>query len=430
MESASSTHQGAYRWWVLAMVSLVNFGVIGASTMCMPVLFSEISQDLGLHLPQLLLIWGVLPLSSFIFSIPAGLLGDRYGVRWVCGIGLLSCVLFGALRANAPNFPTFLVIMFLFGVSIAFVGVNLPKIIGAWFPSRQLGLANGILLSAYGVGTALALAFSGTVLSPICGGWQNVFYFLGGVTMIIAALWLSTIKLSAKDEPKTITSFHGNIIGELGSLFRKRQIVLLCLIYFLCMGAWLGFSGSAPFLLEHVGRWPSASAHGLVSIGIWANVVGCLIMPMLSDRLGVRRPVLGGGLIITGGLAFLSLYFALMFSMNWFSWVLMACTGFCGGVLPLAFAIPLETSGIGIEKAGTAVGALLTSGNLGGFVFPALISWICGANPEVGDSLTVIVLCFVCGYGGAGVVAWLLQETGPKVQHRLKVIAEGGGPHG
>jgi NNP family nitrate/nitrite transporter-like MFS transporter len=416
MNSDISAHEGAYRWWGLTMATSANFVVNGTSFMCMPVFFTEISQTTGLTLQHLLFIWSMVPLATFIMSIPAGMLGDRFGVRWVSGLGLLACAVFGALRGRASDFPSFMAFMFLFGASMPLVSVNLPKMLGALFPSRQLGLANGIVASSNGIGVALALGLSATVLSPALGGWQNVLYLWGSVTAVLGFLWLLTLKVSSEEPSESIQAARRKIGKTFGELLRKRQIILLCSINFLFLGAYLGWSGSMPFLLERVGGWPAASAHSLVSLPLWAFVLGCFVVPAISDRLGLRRPVIGIGFFLVGVSGFLSFLLAILLSTNWMSWAFLAISGFFCGVIPLNFAVAVETPGIGPGIAGTAVGMIMTSGNLGGYIFPTIIGWISGTNPGVGASIFIISLCFLVGFGGAGAVGWLLQETGPKGQ--------------
>lgn len=49
--------------------------------MCLPVLFKEISDDLGLSLVQIGLIWGVSGLPVLVTGLIGGGIGDRLGAR-------------------------------------------------------------------------------------------------------------------------------------------------------------------------------------------------------------------------------------------------------------------------------------------------------------------------------------------------------------
>jgi cyanate permease len=94
-----------------------------------------------------------------------------------------------------------MVVMFVYGISLSLATVNLPKTLGIWFPSEQLGLASGIMGAAYGVGSGLALLISGTVPSPALGGWQNVLHLWSGLTALLGVLWLLTVRDRARPRP-------------------------------------------------------------------------------------------------------------------------------------------------------------------------------------------------------------------------------------
>jgi MFS family permease len=180
------------------------------------------------------------------------------------------------------------------------------------------------------------------------------------------------------------------------------------------MGGWLGLSGSVPFLLEDVRAWPATAAHGLISMALWVFVLSSMIVPAISDRVGLRRPVLSVGLMVAGVLGFANLLNAALLPLNWTVWVLMGASSLFAGASPLTSVIPLESPDIGPDAAGTAVGVIYTAGSVGGFVFPLLNGAISGANPSARTIIAVGLLCQLIGYGGAGLLAWLLEETGPR----------------
>jgi nitrate/nitrite transporter NarK len=308
--------------------------------------------------------------------------------------------------------------MFLFGAVVSLTSVNLPKVLGQWFPSEQLGLANGIIGAAYGCCSGLALLISGTVLSPALGGWRNVLYLWAGLSAVLAVVWILTLR----DRPagREVSTGHVPVRRSklLLSLLRKRQVLVLCLIRMMFMGGYLGTSGSVPFLLEEVRAWPAAAAHGLISMTLWVFILGSLIVPAISDRVGLRRPVFGVGMLTAGALGFAGLYIAALLPVHWASWILMAASALSIGASPLMSVIPLESSDIGPDVAGTAIGLIRAAGSLGGFVFPLLNGAISGANPNGGTLIAVAFLCQIVGYGGAGLLAWLLEETGPKSRKR------------
>ena len=59
------------RWYVLALAALTSTLAVAMPNMCLPVLFEEIADDLGLSLVQIGLVWGV----GALAGIPTGLAG-------------------------------------------------------------------------------------------------------------------------------------------------------------------------------------------------------------------------------------------------------------------------------------------------------------------------------------------------------------------
>jgi MFS family permease len=59
-----------------------------------------------------------------------------------------------------------------------------------WFQGRHLGTAQGIGAMGIGFGLMLGPLISATVLSPWLGGWRNVMYFYGGISVVMGILWL------------------------------------------------------------------------------------------------------------------------------------------------------------------------------------------------------------------------------------------------
>jgi nitrate/nitrite transporter NarK len=418
MNSDATSRPSPYRWWVLALTSSVNFSVLGLSWMCLPALFHEMSQTSNFYLDELLFAWGIIPLAGLFANIPAGLLGDRFGSRWTSGIGLAGCAIFGALRSLSSSFPSFMVVMFLFGAVVSLATVNLPKVLGQWFPSEQLGLANGIMGASYGGGSGLALLISGTLLSSALGGWRNVIYLWAVLSAVLATVWMLTLRERPAGREATTGHVPKGQSTPLPSLLRKRQVLVLSLINLMFMGGWLGLSGSVPFLLEEVRAWPALAASGLISVGLWVYVLGSMVVPAVSDRVGLRRPILSTGLTVAGALGFASLLVAALLPAGWAVWALLAASALFGGASPLTSVVALESPSIGPDAAGTAVGVIYTAGSVGGFVFPFLNGAISGATPTVRTIIAVAALCQLVGYGGAGLLAWLLDETGPKSQQR------------
>lgn len=82
----------AYRWYILVLAALTATLAVAMPTMALPVLFAEISADIGLSLVQIGIIWGSISLAGLLTGIAGRSLGDRFGTRWRCPQTLLRAV--------------------------------------------------------------------------------------------------------------------------------------------------------------------------------------------------------------------------------------------------------------------------------------------------------------------------------------------------
>jgi len=102
-----------HRWVVLILAGLTATLVIAAPTMALPVLFYEMSEDLGLTLVQIGAIWGTVSLAGLLTGLAGGAIGDRFGTRRTLAVGCLILGLTGALRGFSNSFLTLASTVFL-----------------------------------------------------------------------------------------------------------------------------------------------------------------------------------------------------------------------------------------------------------------------------------------------------------------------------
>lgn len=144
-----------------------------------------------------------------------------------------------------------------------------------------------------------------------------------------------------------------------------------------------------------------AEAGFVLSLLMWAFVVGSLSLPALSDYVGLRKIFYCPGMLVAGLCMMLAAY-ATGPSMG----LVAIVWGLIGGVAPIAFVVPLEMEGVGPALAGSAVGIALTAGYLGGVLSPIIGMGLVGINPVLG------FIFWGGGYILAGLVFLALKETG------------------
>jgi len=334
----------------------------------------DIIADLGLELADWGTIWAGIPLGVLLCSIPAGAAGDRFGVRAALFAGLLLAGLSLLLRANAGGTETMFLSMAGFGVALALVMAVFPKAIAEAFPAAQLGMANGVAQAGVGFGLGAA-ALLAPRLAGALGGWRELTEVLGYAAIALAGLWWISIRSPARDA----SAGAGLGLREMAGVLRIREVRVVSLSYMLYMGGYLGAIGYLPTHLVSSGGMTPEAAGALISLGPWSFVVGSLVLPTLSDRVGSRRAVYLPGMFV-GGAALFGAFFASGAALA----LCIVLLGFGTGVVGLLFVMPVESPHVGESLAGSAVGIATAAGFFGGFVSPLLGMALVADEPMTG----------------------------------------------
>ncbi|HET8706141.1 MAG TPA: MFS transporter, partial [Pseudomonadales bacterium] len=185
-------HNDRYKWYILALVVVTDMFVVAIPGMALPVLAKEISVDLRLNLVQVGIMWGVGALPGIVTSLLGGMIGDKFGPRRVLVAGLLIAGLLGMARGFAVDFASMTILLVLLGAVTPVVMTNGFKAVGQWIPSRQLGLANGVISMSMALGFLLGSLLSASIFSPLLGGWRNVLIAYGVIGAVFSVPWFFT----------------------------------------------------------------------------------------------------------------------------------------------------------------------------------------------------------------------------------------------
>ena len=359
-----SHHNDSYKWYLLALVVLTNMFVIAVPTMGMSVMSKEISNDLGLDLVQLGIVWGVGALPGIVTSLLGGMIGDKFGPKRVLIVGSLIGGVLGMARGFAFDFASITIIIVLLGAITPVVLMNGYKVIGQWFPSHQLGLANGLIAMGMALGFLLGSFFSATTLSPWLGGWRNVLIAYGVIGALFCIPWLFSQAASEKAHP---TSTGASIWKPLKHVAGLKNIWLLGLALFGVAGAIQGMLGYLPLYLRDMG-WQPLHADGAPSAFHLVSMTFVLPFSLWSDRLGSRkRLILIANLAIVIGVGLLS------FVSGGIIWAAVLLAGFMRDTFwAMITTMVIETRNVGPAFAGTATGFVMAFGSLNSFLAPPI----------------------------------------------------------
>ena len=391
-----------YKWYVLTLGTLTHTFVMAMPWMSLPVLFKEISEDLGLDLVQIGTAWGLFPLAGMFVVLLGGLLGDRFGVKRtltaLCFLTGLSVALIGL----SGSFISFAATMFLFGLLSINIPTNVHKAASVWFPGGQLGLANGIVAMGMGLGFTLGAMIGATVLSPLLGGWRNVMFLYGAIAIGMSVFWLLSRsgpgQAGSSTSPVSMVPFRQAISRVVGI----RGVWLLGISMLGQMACIQGVVGYLSLYLQDIG-WTEASADGSLAAANAAATIVTIPIAFLSDRLGSRKIVIFGAILITAISTGL-----LSVASGALIWVLAIMTLITrDGFMAVLVTMITETKGVGAIYAGTALGLATTLSRVGGFISPPLGNSLASpANP--GSPFIFWAACGLLALFGC----YFVKETG------------------
>ncbi len=383
---------------MLSLTAVTGTFVVAIPFSAMPVLFQEISEDLGLSLVQIGSVWGVASLAGVFVSLLAGMLGDRFGIKWVMTAACLLAGILGALRGFADSFVTLMIIMFAYGIVRALLPINMTRTIGLWFRGQNLGMANGVLGLGMGLGLMLGPMISATFLSPALGGWRNVFLLYGAIGVFIGFIWFFLGK-----EPQEAETAEGGASESVpfrqvfSRIIRLKSVWLLAITMMFRVGSIIGMTGYLSLYLREQG-WAAASADNALALFFGVSTLFVIPLASLSDRLGSRKAILFPALLMqTINLALLPLIGGNAV------WVLIILAGiFMDSFFSVTLTMLLETEGVGTMYSGIALGMVFTLAQLGGVISPPLGNSFAGINSglpftvwAVFSALAIVTLFFV-----------------------------------
>ncbi|UCD08268.1 MAG: MFS transporter [Dehalococcoidales bacterium] len=363
---------------MLAMIALTGCVFVAMPQMCMPVLFKEISTDLGLDLVQVGVIWGMIPLSGMFVILLGGFLGDRFGTRKVLIVGCFLTGLAGILRGMSDSFVTLSATMFVFGLLQIITSPALIRACTIWFPGKHLGLANGVLSMSMGLGFLLSSMISATILSPLLGGWRNVLISYGVASIVISILWYFTRNdpqhADTPEENVATVSFKETLL----KVIKIKRIWILGSVVMWQIGCVQGMLGYLPIYLRDMG-WEAAIADSAMATFHGLSTLFTLPIVLLSDKLGSRKIMLFVTTLMTAvGVGILAL------GSGGNVWVAMAVAGMVrDGFMALQMTMLLETREITARYAGTAIGLIHTISRVGEIVSPPVGNSLADIDPRL-----------------------------------------------
>lgn len=146
-------------------------------------------------------------LGYLILQIPAGYLSDRFGGKWVLGLGVIFWSLFTLLTPVAAmlGISALLVCRFLMGVAESVTWPSIYALYSQWIHPDRRASAVGLMNSGIAGGSVIALICTPWLISV--WSWQGAFYLYGLLGVVWFIFWI----YSAQSRPSPLPEWQSTV---------------------------------------------------------------------------------------------------------------------------------------------------------------------------------------------------------------------------
>lgn len=374
--------------------------VMWALLLAVTALLPRIQEELGLSFALRSLVLSLPFVSLAAAALPGGYLADRRGIRWTVGIGGSVAVVGAGLRALPGPPGLLLAAAVLFGLGLGLVVPNLPKLVSRWFPGGRSGLATGVYSTGI-IGGSVAGVAATLPLATALASWRGALALWALAGAVVVAFWWARVP---PDDPTPA------LRGGFGPVLRRPALWVLAFLFAAGNASYFFLVDAYPAYLTARNFAPAAAAAQLALL-IAVGIPAIFAAPVLSDRLGARRPFLWGPHLLIA---------ALLLLLPWTPRDAVVLASVALGfaemtIFALALLLPVDL--FPPEEVGRASGVVLSVAYVGALLGPLgfglIMDWM--------DSPALALQAFAVLSLVAAASAFLLPETG----HRGKPFRGG-----
>lgn len=275
------TTNPSYRW-VILIINFLACAMAYAGLTIWSMASGDLAATFQISSVQASLGSGLFMAGYAVGSFVMANLAPKIGFR-PCGVIGLGLMVIGTfIIPVSPSYALILLARFMQGWGILWlVGVNSSI---AWFPSRQIGLASGIV----GGGLTLGIGIGGwvaTALISATGSWQAAFKTWAIILLVFTIIWAILFREPSKnmypeDAPATVTASNAKAVNPY-----KTIAGWLC-IFVLFLDCWqlIGFNSIMASFLQVKGYSAAQAASALLVAGL-IGIVATPIGGIVSDNL-------------------------------------------------------------------------------------------------------------------------------------------------
>lgn len=338
------------------------------------VMQNELTQGLHITATQFGTLAGFYYWAYTPMQIPAGLLYDKFGVRFVIGFACLFATAGLGVFINAENYTMASCGRFMIGLGGAFTYIGTLKLAALWLPTNRFATV-ACLTTAVGMTSgAMAQHYLTKIIDII--GYREALH-----SALISGLGLSLLLFivirnnSERDAQHPSYNMRTAInlpqlLGALRLIFTNSQMWLIgiigCLSY-LPSSVFLDLWG-IPYL-KSVYHLSPKEAVQISSYTFYGWIISGPLIGIFSDKIKRRKEPL----IVTGFFAVILLctvFYLPMLSLQTL-YIAFFMIGFCCGAHPLCFALGKENNPLQISGTAVAITNMMIMS--GGAIFQPLV---------------------------------------------------------
>lgn len=342
-------------------------------------------QDLGITSQMAGIVSGIFFIGYLFLQIPGGRIAVHGSGKKFIAASLFAWAIISVTTGFAVHQWQLLCLRFLLGVA---EGGMLPVVltmVSNWFPEKELGRANALVMMFAPLGGMITAPISGSIIAAL--DWRWLFIIEGIMSAIVMALWWGLISdrpqearwLSARERDYLVSqldkerkSRESQVLpskAPLKDVFRNKGLVTLIILNFFYQTGDYGYTLWLPAILKNLTGGSMADVGGLAILPFVAMMAGIYLISFFSDRSGKRRRWVRISLYCFAASLIASVLLKDHVVIAYIS--LVICGFFLKAATSPFWSIPVRIANA--EVAGSARGVINGLGNLGGFCGPYLV---------------------------------------------------------
>lgn len=391
-ETASNIEISSFVKWLVLVLAVGCYLMGFVVRFTWPPMIAVAAPDLGIDMTLAGMYMSAFYMGYVLTHIPAGVLADRFGVRYLLCAAMLMEGLSSIGMAHIGSFMPGFWLRIVAGLGAGTVYAACVRSVTTWFSRKERGMAFGIMMLSPTAGVLLANQIVPHIIHQF--SWQSAFTFVGWLAVALSILIFFTMKETGK------RAEDKSFMDGLRFIFKHRDLMLMAFVGFSLMWVQIGFISWSNTAMKNFGFTLGQAGLAMTLFGL-GGILGPIVSGYLADRTENKK-----GIVIISYLAMIPLVLAFGYSETFGVLVAIACAlGFLNGYANTF--IPLMVSEYsGEEWAASAGGVTGSIFQIASIFGPFLL----GLSIDVTGSFAVVWWLLAAGPLSGAVLLALLRK--------------------